>query len=201
MKKKILYIIFGGLFLIAGTLIVISSILKNTILLTTGGILAGVFIILLVLFVTKLSTSTKSYFKKFNYYYDNLYYEDGLSYFTKAYKKVDNEQLKTQVSYYLLTFNLLLDKLDEARKLIKNTSWGNYEGYVLYFEILFDLLDGNLDIAYKKNETFQTYPQKNLSDRKNIMKNIIAYIKDEIDTITIDSPYPIVLNVINKYTE
>lgn len=201
MKKKPLFLMLGVLFLLAATLLGMATILKNDILKYIGFSVGAIFLIALFVILIKLSLSTKNYYKSFNYYYDNMLYEEGKDYFLKELPTITNNAIKTQASYYLLTFYLLLDDLEKGKELLKNTIWGNYFGYVLYFDILFDLLDGNLEEAYKKNESFQNYDQNNLSDRKNIISDIIKFIKNETDTITVNSPYPIVLNVIKKYQD
>lgn len=201
MKKKPLFLMLGVLFLLAATLLGMATILKNDILKYIGFSVGAIFLIALFVILIKLSLSTKNYYKSFNYYYDNMLYEEGKDYFLKELPTITNNAIKTQASYYLLTFYLLLDDLEKSKELLKNTIWGNYFGYVLYFDILFDLLDGNLEEAYKKNESFQNYEQNNLSDRKNIISDIIKFIKNETDTITVNSPYPIVLNVIKKYQD
>ena len=162
MKKKPLFLMLGVLFLLAATLLGMATILKNDILKYIGFSVGAIFLIALFIILIKLSLSTKNYYKSFNYYYDNMLYEEGKDYFLKELPTITNNAIKTQASYYLLTFYLLLDDLEKSKELLKNTIWGNY--FVHNFE--------SFHFSYRLPLNYHPINQIEYQNIKHIQNNI-----------------------------
>jgi tetratricopeptide (TPR) repeat protein len=199
--KKILLGIIIILSLIAITLGFLGSELKNSPLAITAISIGGVAVVLLIMFIFSVSLAAKSNAKGFEEFYQEGDYEGGIEFYNKIYKESPNGKEKAQAAYYLMTFYFLVNDLDSARDLFGDAEFGVFEDYVLYYDILLDLYDGMVGDAREKYNKFMDLNRNELAERKNILNQIFDFIDDKIDTINLQSDYPIIKDIIERYAE
>ena len=139
-------------------------------------------------------------FKISNYCFHSVVTSD-YSCYKKIYKESPNGKEKAQAAYYLMTFYFLVNDLDSARDLFGDAEFGVFEDYVLYYDILLDLYDGMVGDAREKYNRFMDLNRGELAERKNILNQIFDFIDDKIDTINLQSDYPIIKDIIERYAE
>ena len=100
-----------------------------------------------------------------------------------------------------MTFYFLLNDLDKARDLFGEAEFGNLYKYALYYDILLDLYDGMVGEAKEKYETFMEGKHPELKERRDILTQIFDFIDDKIDTLNIQSDYPIIKDIAERYAD
>lgn len=199
MKK----LFIGGIVILAAlavTFCTVGSNLGNNGLVTVGiilGCVAVVFLILVLFYTTKNMKSTSRGFEEFYRLGD---YEGGIEYYEKKMEESEGTA-KCQCAYYLMTFYFLTNDIEKVRDLFGEADFGAFYDYVIYYDILLDLYDGMVGEARDKYKTFMDLEHKELKERKDNLTQIFDFIDDKIDTINIQSDYPIMKDIIERYAE
>lgn len=197
MKK----LFIGGIVILAALAITFCSIgsqLGNNNLVVMGIILGCVAVVFLILLLVYMAKSMKTTSRSFEEFYRLGDYEAGIEYYQKKMKESEGTT-KSQCAYYLMTFYFLTDDIERARDLFNDTNFGPLYDYVLYYDVLLDLYDGKVNEAKEKYKIFIDSDHKELKERKDNLTQIFDFIEDKIDTINIQSDYPIMREIIEKY--
>ena len=199
--KRIVKIIIAACAVIAITLIMLGITISTPAITVTGLGFLIVTIISIIVYVFYSSRKIRGYGKGFESFYQAGDYDGGIKHFEEKLDTLPEGVEKEQSAYYLMTFYFLKNDIDKARDLFGEIEFNKYEEYVLYYDILLDLYDGVVGEAKEKYERFMATKQPDLTIRKLTLKQLFDFVDDKVDTINLESDYPIIKDIVDRYAE
>lgn len=198
-KKGLIYII---LMVTAVVLFIASSVLMD-LFINLRSILNIARFVFLGLFIIGIGLFLYSLFKKrsiINKTIDSdLSFEEKERILTDVINSTSIKVIIVSGSYGLVINYLQNGYNKEAYEILMNTKWGNLTHYTYYYLFLLELLNDNEKDAFEYQGLLLKTPGNTFYEQKVFSEKLINIIvKKEVEE-TIESAYPLVKQVIDKY--